>query len=236
MTVPGNDEGKPRGKLIVFEGGEGAGKTTQLTRTKEWLVSSGILAQLQAAGYVEDILITREPGGTAVGHHIRQLLLQSEPGSLTDRTELLLYAADRAQHVEECLRPALIQGQFILCDRYTGSTITYQGYGRGFDLDLIHQLNQIATAGLSSDLTLWLDIDVELGLARTRQRGAADRMEQSDYAFHQRVRQGFQTLAQTEPEQICRIDASQTEDNVAQVIQTVLMQHLCQWYPLLSKP
>lgn len=227
---------KSLGKLIVFEGGEGAGKTTQLARTKAWLLDSGVLSQLQAAGCITDVLVTREPGGTAVGQQIRQLLLQSEPGSLTDRTELLLYAADRAQHVEEELRPALEQGQLILCDRYTGSTITYQGYGRGFDLDLIYQLNQIATAGLVSDLTLWLDIDVELGLARTRQRGAADRMEQSDSAFHQRVRGGFQALAQAQPDQICRIDASQAEDDVAQAIQTVLMQHLCQWYPLLSKP
>lgn len=235
MTT-GKEGLQPLGKLIVFEGGEGAGKTTQLARTKTWLLHSGVLSQLQAAGCITDVLVTREPGGTAVGQQIRQLLLQSEPGSLTDRTELLLYAADRAQHVEEELRPALEQGQLILCDRYTGSTITYQGYGRGFDLDLIHQLNQIATAGLVSDLTLWLDIDVELGLNRTRQRGAADRMEQSDYSFHQRVREGFQALAQAQPDQICRIDASQAEDDVAHAIQTVLMQHLCQWYPLLSKP
>ncbi len=231
-----NNASKPLGKLIVFEGGEGAGKTTQLSRMKAWLLDSGILNQLQAAGCITDVLMTREPGGTSVGQQIRQLLLQSEPGSLTDRTELLLYAADRAQHVEEILRPAIAEGQLILCDRYTGSTITYQGYGRGFDLSLIHQLNQIATAGLASDLTLWLDIDVELGLARTRQRGAADRMEQSDYAFHQRVRQGFQTLADAQPAQICRIDASQAADDVTQAIQTVLLQHLCQWYPLLLKP
>lgn len=235
MTT-GKEGVKPLGKLIVFEGGEGAGKTTQLARTKAWLLDSGVLSQLQAAGCITDILVTREPGGTTVGQQIRQLLLQSEPGSLTDRTELLLYAADRAQHVEEELRPALEQGRLILCDRYTGSTITYQGYGRGFDLDLIHQLNQIATAGLVSDLTLWLDIEVELGLARTRQRGAADRMEQSDDAFHQRVREGFQALAHAQPDRICRVDASQAEDDVAQAIQTVLIQHLCQWYPLLSKP
>ncbi|NET49120.1 MAG: dTMP kinase, partial [Merismopedia sp. SIO2A8] len=147
-----------------------------------------------------------------------------------DRTELLIYAADRAQHVHECLQPHLEQGHIVLCDRYTDSTIAYQGYGRGLDRGLIDQLNAIATDGLQSDLTLWLDLDVEVGLSRTQKRGVADRIEQSDLDFHRRVQQGFQELAQTYPQRIVRIDASGTPDEVAEQIEEVVRDRLQQWF------
>jgi dTMP kinase len=122
---------------------------------------------------------------------LRRLLLHQETGwRLASRTELLLYAADRAQHVEECIKPALAAGCWVLCDRFVDSTIAYQGYGRGLDLALIEQLNHIATGGLVADLTLWLKLDAATGLARTRQRGQADRMEATEVAFHQRVQTG----------------------------------------------
>ena len=222
-----------RGKLIVFEGVEGSGKTTQLQRCSQWLEAIGLVEGFAGAGKIPPLVITREPGGTALGLELRQLLLEAgtnpTPQSIADRAELLMYAADRAQHVEELLNPHLKSGAMILCDRYTDSTVAYQGYGRGLDLTLIEQLNQIATGGLESDLTLWLDIDAEIGLKRARQRGSADRMEQADLAFHQRVQQGFAQLAASYPQRIVRIDASQSEDEVHSAIQEILCQRLREW-------
>lgn len=218
------------GKLIVFEGVEGCGKTTQLQRSRQWLLNSGWLPKLQSDRRVKQLVVTREPGGTDLGAGIRQLLLNPAQDIIHDRAELLLYAADRAQHVESCLRPHLAEGAMILCDRYTDSTIAYQGYGRGLDLDLIEHLNHIATSGLQSDLTLWLDLDVELGLARTQQRGGNDRIEQADLDFHRRVQQGFTQLAAQQPERIYRIDANRSELNVAEQIEAALNQCLTRWY------
>ena len=220
-----------RGKLIVFEGVEGCGKTTQLQRLYRWLVQSDVLQQLQTQGQLSGVVMTREPGGTSLGKGLRQLLLEQDAAqSIQDRTELLLFAADRAQHVEEMIRPHLEQGFLVLCDRYTDSTIAYQGYGRELDLRLIEQLNQIATQGLGSELTFWLNLEVELGLARTQKRGRADRIEQVNLAFHRRVQQGFETLAAAHPERIAPIDANLNEAAVGQAIQTILEQQLRQWY------
>jgi dTMP kinase len=220
-----------KGRFIVFEGGEGGGKTTQLQRSHQWLQESGWLEHLQAKGCIQNVILTREPGGTPIGQTIRQLLL-SEPDTepMQDRTELMLYAADRAQHVEGFLRPHLVTGDLILCDRYTDSTVAYQGYGRGLELDLIDQLNQLATGGLQSDLTLWLDLDPVVGLARTDRRAPRDRIEQADLAFHQRVRQGFQTLAQQHRDRIVQIDADQPEAVVANHIQAILQHYLQHWF------
>lgn len=221
-----------QGRLIVFEGGEGCGKTTQIVRLQEWFHTSGILAQLLASGSLSQLVTTREPGGTALGQEIRHLLLhhavETEP--MFDRTELLLYAADRAQHVENFLRPHLAAGSLILCDRYTDSTIAYQGYGRQLNRALIDQLNHIATTGLTSDLTLWLDVAVETGLERAQRRGPIDRMEQSQLDFHQRVRQGFAELANQYPDRIIRIDANSDAKTVALQIQAIVQQQLKEWY------
>ncbi|WP_299406436.1 dTMP kinase [Acaryochloris sp. IP29b_bin.148] len=229
------------GKLIVFEGGEGAGKTTQLISVQTWLNQSGWgdrVAHYTQADF-PPIVITREPGGTLLGKGIRKLLLDvTVTGNerLDEQAELLLFAADRAQHVASFLVPHLQAGTLVLCDRYTDSTLAYQGYGRGLDLGLIDQLNQIATQGLESDLTLWLDIEADYGLARTRQREQdpeiqSDRMEANEIAFHQKLRQGFATLAQQHPQRIVRVDAQQPEAQVAQHIQEVMEQHLQEWYP-----
>jgi dTMP kinase len=222
------------GKLIVFEGGEGCGKTTQLERLSQWLTAQDEL--LEAAHLAGPVVVTREPGGTDLGKKLRQLLLtpSSVLEAMADRTELLLYAADRAQHVAGVLKPLLAQGALILCDRYVDSTLAYQGYGRGLSLELITQLNTIATEGLASDLTLWLDLEVEIGLARAQQRqrflaDGLDRMEQGELAFHQRIRQGFQALAQQYPEGRVRIDASPSEAVVAAQIQRVVTQYLQRW-------
>jgi len=202
------------GKLIVFEGIEGAGKTTQIQQTSDWLRS----------WLSQEILITREPGGTPLGERLREVLLAD--AWVHDTPELLLYAADRAQHIQELIQPALKAGKIILCDRFTDSTVAYQGYGRGLSLELINQLNPIATQGIESDITLWLDVDVETGLQRMRQRGEADRMEKADLAFHHRVKQGFETLAQTYPERIIPIDANLPPDQVQAQIRTALTSRL----------
>jgi dTMP kinase len=233
-----------RGRLIVFEGTEGTGKTTQLNHLQAWLQTSGWWYRLQTLQPEHPpLLFTREPGGTLLGKHLRQLLLDGEltaAEGLSEQTELLLYAADRAQHVQTVLEPALAKGTLVLCDRYTDSTVAYQGYGRGLDLALIQQLNAIATQGLASDLTLWLDLDVQQGLQRAQQRPTEvglgkDRMEAAALAFHQRVRQGFAALAQAEPHRVIRIDASADAAHVAQTIQLIVEQRLAQWYPQLSK-
>ncbi|MEG3974930.1 dTMP kinase [Microcoleus sp. herbarium8] len=211
-----------KGKFIVFEGGEGAGKTTQMQRLIHWLQASCFLKVGLAA--------TREPGGTELGKQLRHLLLKQDSGELvSEMAELLMYAADRAQHVETFLKPELSKGTIVLCDRFTDSTIAYQGYGRGLKLNLIKQLNEIATGGLQSDLTLWLDIDVEAGLARVRARGERDRMEQADLNFHRLVQQGFGELAEEHKSRIVRINGDRSEDEVAQEIQAIVTRRLEDW-------
>jgi dTMP kinase len=228
------------GQLVVFEGVEGAGKSTQIQHLLHWLEQTGWQAWIQQhlSLSVSPILVTREPGGTVLGQQLRRLLLDSAltaSEGLSDRAELLLYAADRTQHVQRVLNPAIAQGMLVLCDRYTDSTVAYQGYGRGFDLALIHQLNAIATDGLVSNLTFWLDLDVQQGLQRARQRQSAlegkDRMEAAELSFHQRVQQGFKAIAEAEPHRVVCIDASNSEARVAEQIQAVMEQYLQKWYP-----
>jgi len=218
-----------QGKLIVFEGVEGCGKTTQIQRSRDWLKASMTEIQPDVS-----IVVTREPGGTELGLGLRQLLLEEREQPMFERAELLLYAADRAQHVEQVLKPTLAKGGIVLCDRYTYSTIAYQGYGRGLSLSLIQQLNQIATGGLESDLTIWLDVDVEIGLSRAKARGKADRMEQADLDFHRRVSQGYRELATAHPERIVRVDASPSEAIVQQQIQQILHKHLTEWHEQIN--
>ncbi|WJI27609.1 dTMP kinase [Thermosynechococcus sp. B3] len=222
------------GLFIVLEGGEGAGKTTQMGAITTWLEDSGWLAKLRSADIDPPLLLTREPGGTPLGQGLRQLLLHSDL-EIDPMAELLLYAADRAQHVATSIRPQLQRGGIVLCDRYTASTIAYQGYGRGLDLSLIEHINQIATAGLMPDLVLWLDLPVQVGLARTQRRGIADRLEQHAVAFHERVRQGFMALAKAGGDRWQRIAADQPTDQVSEAIQDCLAAHLHRWFETLSQ-
>ncbi len=213
-----------RGKFIVFEGVEGAGKTTQIHQTAAWLERSEPPRRSLRDRMESEVFITREPGGTKLGQQIRQLLLDDNHGWVSNRTELLLYGADRAQHIEETIGPQLDRGNIVLCDRFTDSTIAYQGYGRGFDLDEIDRVNQLATGGLQSDLTIWLDLDVTIGLQRVSMRGKPDRMERASIDFHHRVRQGYQELANTYPDRIVRIDATQSETSIQTEIRSILTQ------------
>jgi dTMP kinase len=198
--------------FITLEGGEGAGKTTQIRLLADWLTET----------LGKAVLTTREPGGTILGKSLRELLLTPGQGPVP-LTELLLYAADRAEHVETVIRPALKAGKVVLCDRFTDSTCAYQGYGRGLDLDLIHQLNQIATSGLTPDLTLWLKLEPEIGLSRRQER---DRLEAAGLAFHRRVHEGFTAIVSEEKQRVISIDASQSGEAVAASIRSVVLSAL----------
>lgn len=186
------------GVFITVEGGDGAGKTTLARALTECLRRSGRAVRL-----------TFEPGGTALGTRLRSLVL--DPGvAMSDWDETWLFLAARASHVHEVLIPALEAGEIVMSDRYSDSTLAYQGYGRGLDLKRLSALNREATQGLSPDLTLMLDIPAELGLARTRARSSqADRIGDADLAFHQRVNAGFRRLAAERPERVCMIDGRQ---------------------------
>jgi dTMP kinase len=186
--------------LITFEGPEGSGKTTQIRLLGAALADRG-----------EAVLLTREPGGTPLGDAIRGLLLNPAFTTMSPRAETLLFQAARAQLIDTVVRPALAAGQVVLCDRYTDSTLAYQGYGHGQLLTALRQLGDYATGRLLPALTLYLDIDVHIGLERKR-TGAAEewnRMENQAAAFHQRVRQGYLALAAANPERWCLLDAGQ---------------------------
>jgi len=194
-------ESMPRGRFVVLEGIDGCGKTTQLEALSRWLPTSGLLAP------GAQVVCTREPGGTFLGQALRQLLLHPPEGQAPcSRTELLLYAADRAQHVEERILPALAAGHWVLSDRFTGSTVAYQGDGRGLDRELIAELEGMATGGLQADLTFWLELPLAAALRRRGDR-PADRIEAAGEPFLGRVAAGFARLAAERGWQ--RLDASQ---------------------------
>jgi dTMP kinase len=185
-------------RLITFEGIEGSGKSTHLRH---------VAAHLRAAGRA--VVETREPGGTPAGDAIRRLLLGPERVPLEPLTELFLYCADRTQHVAQVIRPALDAGRIVLCDRFSDSTIAYQGHGRGLHLDAVHALDAHARAGVVPWLTVLLDCPVDEGLRRARGRaGPGDRFEEEVRTFHERVRAGFLALAAAEPARFCVIDST----------------------------
>lgn len=187
------------GMFITVEGPDGSGKSTQLQLLVE---------NLKQKGY--DIVVTREPGGTTVGNQIREVLLSPDHHEMTPRVEMMLYAASRAQNVEQVIRPALERGAIVLCDRFIDASIAYQGYGLQYDLDQIRSLNEWATNGLTPDLTFLFDLNPERASERMKDRGQLDRIESRDQAFHERVYAGFQTLLKQYPERIVRIDADQS--------------------------
>lgn len=181
-----------QGKLITFEGIDGCGKSTQLALLEQALAERKIA-----------FLSTRQPGGTELGKKIRSALLDGEKGSVDPIAELLLYEADRAHHVRTVVEPALKAGRIVLCDRFYDATTVYQGYARGLDLDLVHRLNRVAAGGVTPDLTLLYDLDPELGLRRTQNRGAGaagpDRLDREPLEFHTMVRNAYLELAAREP-------------------------------------
>lgn len=202
-----------RGIFITLEGGEGAGKST---------LQASLAAAFSRAG--REVVVTREPGGTALGKRLRKELLEGD--HVEPAAELLLYAADRAQHVAQIIQPALKRSAVIICDRFSDSTVAYQGYGRKLDKKTIATLNGLAQQGVRPDLTLWLDVPAAVGLARTQRRGVNDRLEGEAVAFHERVRKGFRAIAKAEPKRVVRLDATQTPDEVAAAALAVLRKRL----------
>ena len=209
-----------RGRFITFEGGEGCGKSTQVKR---------LAAALEAKGV--NVLLTREPGGTRLAEMIRTLLKDETEDPPVDRAELLLFLAARAQLVRNVIRPALDAGTWVLSDRFSDSTIAYQGYGRGLPVDFVKAANDFACEGLTPDLTFLLDVEPSVAAQRMRGREAAtntsaDRIERAGDDFHTRLRRGFLELAATDAPRIVTIDASGTPDEVARKILLALPERL----------
>lgn len=173
-----------KGLFITFEGPEGCGKSTQSSRLAEYLSSEGY-----------EVLHTKEPGGTELGGKIRDLLLERDDIPLGRTAELFLFEADRAQHVEETIKPSVEEGKIVLCDRFNTATFAYQGYGLGVEMELIEKLDAAACGGIVPDLTVLLDIDIETGLKRAGRTNDADRMEQRSFDFHEKVRRGYLEMA-----------------------------------------
>jgi dTMP kinase len=199
--------------FITFEGIEGCGKSTQAKRIANRLEKAGV-----------PLILTREPGGTPIGNHIRKILLTSGNRDFHPLAELFLYEADRAQHVATVVRPALAEKKWVLCDRFLDATTAYQGYARGQDLSMTTQLNEIASFGIMPNVTFLLDCPVDVGLRRALKRNAEseevdqDRFEKEKMAFHEAVRNGYLDLAKNNPERFIVVDATEPEDRLEKVI------------------
>ncbi len=197
-----------RGIFVVFEGGEGAGKSTQV---------AALARELRARG--RDVVLTREPGGTDAAEEIRAVLLADRPTPMSERAEVLLFAAARADHVARVIAPAVQRGQVVLCDRFVDSSIAYQGYARGVDVEDVALLNHWATAGLRPDLTVLLDVTPEVGLARAED---GNRMEAEPLDFHAKVRAGLLDLAAADPGRYLVVDAAGASDAIASQVLTAV--------------
>ncbi len=191
------------GLFVTFEGGEGAGKTTQIARLARAFEAQG-----------RRVIVTREPGGSHIANRIRSLILDPKMKGIVPLAELFLYEASRAQHVRDVVKPALAAGHVVICDRYVDSSVVYQGAGRGLEAPRVKRLNDLATGGLYPQLTLLLDLDPRIGLARVGTRGILDRMEKEALSFHQAVRAGFLALAKKERRRFRVIDASLSRDQI----------------------
>ena len=190
--------------MLVVDGGNGAGKTTVIEKIKNFLEEKGV-----------EVIVTREPGGTPIGEKIRELILDPETPEMCDTTELLLFAAARAQHLHEKIFPALEQGKVVVSDRFDTATISFQHYARNIDIDLIHKINGSAVGDFKPAMNLILDIDPELGLQRVHQRGEKlDRLEKEKLTFLDKARKGYLTQAEQEPDRFRIVDASQSKEAV----------------------
>jgi dTMP kinase len=205
-----------KGIFLSFEGIEGTGKTIQSRLLCENLVKKGY-----------EVILTEEPGGTRIGLKIRDVLLSVENKEMTPITELLLYNASRAQHINEVILPALRKGVIVITDRFTDSTVAYQGFGRRIDLGYIDFIQRIVTEGLKPDITLLLDLDVETGLMRNKGINKTDRLELEDVEFHKRVRDGYLKIAAKEPERIKLIDGSGSIEEIHSKVINIVTNLIC---------
>lgn len=207
-----------RGYFITVEGSDGVGKSTQIHNIENYFLKLGYEVQL-----------TREPGGTSIGDKLRDILLDVSNDEMNEMTEMLIYAASRAQHIKELIEPSLKKGKIVISDRYIDSSIAYQGYGRRLGEDVVKIVNEYASFGLIPDLTFWLDLDPELGRKRILSRSIIqdkdvtfDRIELEKNDFHNRVREGYKEIARKNPERVHRIDASLKADDVWKEIELIL--------------
>lgn len=201
-----------KGLFITFEGADGCGKTTQMKLLADYLKSQGL-----------EVVLTREPGGKGLGERVREILLNYD-GEVSDRCESFLFLADRAQNIDIIVNPAVEQGKIVLCDRHIDSTVAYQGYGRGLDLDRIKVLNNLATNGKKPDLTIIFDIDVETSMKRVGSE--KDRMESAGIEFHNKVRNGYLEIAKEEPDRIKVVDACKTIEEVFEDVKKLADNYL----------
>jgi len=201
--------------FITFEGPDGSGKTSQVEKLVAFLRRMGL-----------PVLPTREPGGTAIGDHVREILSNLKYTEMRPRTEILLFQASRAQLVDQVIRPHLAQGGIVVCDRYADSTIAYQGYGHRVNLERLRAIVDFATNGLQPDLTLLLDVDVEVGLRRRARGGEWNRLDAYDLEFHRRVRQGYHALVQEDPARWVVLDAAQPPEQVQAAVRKVVLAKL----------
>jgi dTMP kinase len=201
--------------FITLEGPEGSGKSSQLPPLADYLRQNGF-----------DVLTTREPGGTVIGNQVRTTLMDLKNSGMSKRTEILLFLAARAQLVDEVIRPHLAAGGLVLCDRYADSTLAYQGYGQGGDLDTLRRLLHFATGGLKPDLTVLLDLDVRKGLERRRSGGDWNRLDAFPVDVHERVRRGYLEMAAAEPDRWVIVDAGRKWDEVQEALRQVVMKKI----------
>ena len=201
--------------FITFEGPEGSGKTGQIALLAEYLREQGY-----------SVLATREPGGTPIGDQIREILSNVDNTAMKPRTEILLFQASRAQLVEQEIKPRLARGEIVICDRYADSTLAYQGYGHGVELEPLRNIVNFATGGLRPDLTLLFDLDVETGLARRKKDGGVNRLDAFELAFHRRVRGGYHVLAAAEAHRWVIVDAAQPQEGVQAAVQEIVAARL----------
>ena len=192
-----------RGLFITLEGGDGAGKSTQIRNIERFFNEKGLV-----------VVHTREPGGTDISEKLRGILLDRSNTEMTDVTEMLIYAAARAQHVRERVIPALERGEVVICDRFVDSSIAYQAYGRGLG-DMVAEVNSYAITGIMPDITFWLDVDPDTGRTRAAKAGEPDRLEREALDFHYRVYEGYKKIAESDPDRVKRIDASDTVENMS---------------------
>ena len=201
-----------KGLFITFEGADGCGKTTQIKLIKDYLEKSGY-----------EVVLTREPGAKGLGEKIREILLNYD-GIVSDRCESFLFLADRAQNIDTIVNPAVEKGKIVLCDRHIDSTVAYQGYGRGLDLERINKLNLLATDGRVPDLTIVFDIDVETSMQRVGKE--KDRMESAGIEFHNRVRNGYLEIAKNEPERVKVVDGREGIEKVFENVKDLINKTL----------
>jgi len=196
-----------KGIFITIEGGDGSGKSTQIDMLMSYFNEHGF-----------DVLLTREPGGTPISEKIREVILDSNNMEMANMTEVLLYAAARAQHVAEFIKPNIEQGKVVICDRFVDSSVVYQGYARGVGIDAVETINSYATLGLLPDLTILLDLPPDLGLSRKKNQQALDRLELASDAFHIKVNEGYRLLAKRHQSRILTVDATNSIETIHQIV------------------